>query len=128
MRNKSNQLNPENFDILGSPACMQYINLAKSRKRPKLTRHEYEKLRIAYVDYYFSQRPEINRRLFSSWGHANDARSILNCYLSLQVIIVLPEEIAQNLHGYNISGCGLSRLTSLVRKIKLKQKINKDGI
>jgi hypothetical protein len=108
------------------PACMQYIKLAFSRKNPKLTHNEYEKLRVAYSDFFFNSHLEIKRQLFSSWGYAQTIKSQLDKYLELHDIVILPDIKASSLHEYLLYGAGLSRLTSLKRKIKLKEKLNKD--
>jgi hypothetical protein len=123
MMKKLTQVNTNNSEVVHSPACLQYLKLAQSRKRAKLTHIEYEQLRLAYIHYHFNQHPEINRSFFARWRHANEAEAQLNNYLELMGIIVLPEQILHNLHEFNLSGTGFIRLTSLVRKIKLNQKI-----
>jgi len=113
-------------DVDQCPACMQIIKLAYSRKRPKLSHIEYEKLRIAYSDFFFKANPQIQRQFWSSWGYAMNIRSQLDKYLQLHGIVILPEIVPSNLHEYQLYGSGLSRLASLKRKIKLKEKLKKD--
>jgi hypothetical protein len=113
--------------IENCPACLQFIRLARSRKQPKLSFDEYEKLRKACSDFFFKSHPEIQRHLITSWGYAQNIRSQLDKYLRLNGIVILPDKKPGSLHDYQLLGKGMARLDSLKRKIKLKEKLKKDS-
>jgi len=115
---------PAKSDILNitkSIVCNEIIKRALSSKIKKISHKEYEQLRIAFTQYWFDHHPEIQKTFWSAWGRAQNLKDLLDEYLKINEVIVVPEKVPAALHDYILEGSKLNRLSSLERKLKIKK-------
>jgi hypothetical protein len=105
-------------DINDFPDCLQYINLALSRRHPKLHWDEFEKLSSIYIQKHMK-----GVGFFTRIVVAGVVTSVLKKYLQDKGIAVLPKPLQPLPHEYRLSGTGLSRLGVLENKVALQKKL-----
>ena len=109
-------------DVNDFPECVQWINLAFTRKHHTLNFNEFQSLKNTYVQKHYGGVMGFNSRL----GVSNEATEALKGILHKLGIVILPKEADAPLHQFKLIGDGLNRLNALERKLNLSNKLAKN--